>query len=95
MHGHAPGFLIQWVAARGDQPQTLDPEIGAEPGNAADVEGTRRFHQHQHKAGWDRDHRHSRLCRWASRSATLLLRIGLRLLLISAILSFIIGTNSA
>ena len=45
MNSHAEGFVPLHITARSDQAQLINPEIGAEPGDAADVQRTGRFNQ--------------------------------------------------
>ena len=45
MNSHAEGLIPLHITTRSDQAQLINPEIGAEPGNAADVQRTGRFNQ--------------------------------------------------
>ena len=48
MHGHLQGRFAEVITAGSHKPQLLNVEVGAEAGNAADVEGACRLHQHHH-----------------------------------------------
>ena len=75
--GHAPRLLTEVIAAGSHQPQVVKIEIGAEPGHTAHIEGAGGLHQHQGQGlfppgfvcAGGRAAAHSRLRRWASRSA--------------------------
>ena len=45
MHSHLQRCTTQMITAWGDKTQLLDVEIGAEPGNAADIQRTSRPHK--------------------------------------------------
>ena len=48
MDGHLEGWFAEVITAGSHKPQLLNVEVGAEAGNAADVEGACRLHQHHH-----------------------------------------------
>ena len=48
MDGHLEGWFAEVITAGSHKPQLLNVEVGAKAGNAADVEGACRLHQHHH-----------------------------------------------
>jgi hypothetical protein len=48
MDGHLKGWFAEVITAGSHKPQLLNVEVGAEAGNAADVERPCRLHQHHH-----------------------------------------------
>ena len=48
MHRHLEGWFAEVITAGSDKTQLVNVEVGAEAGNAADVEGPCRLHQHHH-----------------------------------------------
>ena len=51
MHSHLPRCTTQMITAWGDKTQLLDIEIGAEPGNTADIQRTGRLHKNHDSVG--------------------------------------------